>query len=419
MRLRYISQERLFIRSFFSGIGKTAVLPPSGFLVETGLGMLALGLIFFMQDVHRVTPGVIGSLSATWLICYVCGCLLMRPVLARFRPRYLLMLSTAGMSFFVLIILLFPSVAVSFVCYGLFGMAMSLFWPPLMGWLSFGIEGTELGRAMARQSLASNLGMIVSPLVTGLLSDISPIYPVYAATGTFLITLLLITGASLSLPRIRNDTDLEGSRSAAGGDTDQSTPLRFPAWIGLYATYVTVGAVIFIFPMYARVDLGLTKGAIGLLFLFRGLFSGITFVILGRLSFWHFRPLPMIAGLCLLLGLVAALSGAQSFPALIVVMMLLGPLIAISFSSSFFHGVSGSNSRARRMAIHEALLAGGLITGSAVGGQLYQRFSMKSVLLFCGCLLLLAITVQVVLSLWARKKGYRPMEQNSCSTKMT
>jgi predicted MFS family arabinose efflux permease len=49
------------------------------------------------------------------------------------------------------------------------------------------------------------------------------------------------------------------------------------------------------------------------------------------------------------------------------------------------------------MAIHEALLASGLIAGSAVGGELYQRFSMSAVGYFCIALIALAILFQIVL----------------------
>jgi uncharacterized membrane protein YeaQ/YmgE (transglycosylase-associated protein family) len=49
------------------------------------------------------------------------------------------------------------------------------------------------------------------------------------------------------------------------------------------------------------------------------------------------------------------------------------------------------------MAIHEALLASGLIVGSAVGGQLYQHFSMSAVSVFCAALIGAAIGTQILL----------------------
>jgi predicted MFS family arabinose efflux permease len=75
----------------------------------------------------------------------------------------------------------------------------------------------------------------------------------------------------------------------------------------------------------------------------------------------------------------------------------IGPLISLGFSGSFFHGASGSNRRAARMALHEALLAGGLIVGSAAGAQVYERFSMSALSLCCAALLGVAIVLQLLL----------------------
>jgi MFS family permease len=309
-----------------------------------------------------------------------------------------MMLSALSMSLCVLGIRVLPTLTQVFVFYGIFGLSLSLLWPPLMGWLSFGIEGGELGRAMGRQTLASNIGMIISPLITGLLSERSPVYPLYAAAALFLATLLLVGGASLALPRIRNDTDQESSLNAAGGDDrDRSTPLRFPAWVGLFASYVILGVVLFIFPVYARSELGFSKSSIGTLLLLRGLITAISFVLLGRFSFWQFRRFPMIIGSGFLVVLLLALMLARNTLTLGVPLALLGIPIAMGFSASYFHGASGSTRRARRMATHETLLAAGLIFGSALGGQLYQQFSMRIVLLACSLLVLLALGVQVLL----------------------
>lgn len=53
------------------------------------------------------------------------------------------------------------------------------------------------------------------------------------------------------------------------------------------------------------------------------------------------------------------------------------------------------------MAIHEALLAGGIITGSTVGGMIYQRFSMFAVSLVCAALVVIIIVIQIMLSVRA------------------
>jgi predicted MFS family arabinose efflux permease len=408
MRFRYISQQQQFLRALSAGIGKTAVILPAAFLTETGLGMLTRGMVFYMREVFFLSPGLVGWIAATWQGCYVLGCLTMRPAFESLRPRYSMIVSTAGMGVAVTAILLSRTVVAIFLFYGLFGFCLSFFWPPLMSWLALGIEGKHLGRAMSRLTLTGNLGIIISPFLAGALSSLSPRYPLLAAVGLFAVNCLLLTGAVLVLPQIRSDKHRARQTKEDIVTKDQSTTLRYPAWIGLFATYTVLGVIITVFPMYARDDLGLSKSTIGVLLLCRALCTASGFVILGRTSFWHFRPLPMIMGAALLAVLVFGMSLSGSLSLLAISIALIGPLISLGFSYSFFHGASGASHRATRMAIHEALLASGLIAGSALGGHFYQHYSMTAVSIFCAGVLAAAIVLQILLvRLWENKEGPR------------
>ena len=397
MRFRFISQQQQFLRALSTGVGKTAVILPAGFLTESGLGMLTLGMVFYMREVFGLPPSLVGWAAATWQGCYVLGCLTMRPVFERLLPRYSMIFSSAGMATAVAAILVCRSVGAIFLFYGLFGFCLSFFWPPLMSWLSFGIEGKQLGRAMSRLTLVGNFAIIISPLIAGALSSLAPRYPLYGATALFSANCLLLIGAALALHRIRSDRQRGRGSREDPEQPDRSTALRLPASIGLFVTYTVLGVIVTVFPMFARDDLGLSKSTIGALLLCRALCSAAGFLVLGMTSFWHFRPLPMTAGLGLLVVLVFGISRGTSLPVLALSLALIGPLVSLGFSYSFFHGASGASRRAARMATHEALLASGLIVGSAAGGQLYQNYSMSAVGVFCAALIGVAITAQLLL----------------------
>jgi DHA1 family multidrug resistance protein-like MFS transporter/DHA1 family quinolone resistance protein-like MFS transporter len=398
MKFRFVSQQQQFVRALSAGIGKTAVILPAAFLTEMAVGMLTLGMVFYMREAFLLPPGLVGWIAATWQGCYVIGCLTMRPAFEALLPRYSMILSTAGMGIAVAAILASRSVAAAFIFYGLFGLCLSFFWPPLMSWLSFRIEGKRLGRAMSRLTLSGNAGIIVSPFLAGALSSLSTRYPLYAAAAVFVSNCLLLIGAALTLPRIRSDKQRGRVGRAKPEKADKSTALRFPAWIGLFVTFTVLGVIITVFPMYARDDLRLAKSAIGALLLLRALCTAAGFLLLNRLTFWHFRPIPMTTGLALLAVLVFGISRASSVALLAFTLVLIGSLISLGFSYSFFHGASGASRRATRMAIHEALLASGLIAGSAFGAQFYQHYSMTAVSLFCAVLLVAAISAQIPLA---------------------
>ena len=136
MRFRFISQQQQFLRALSAGIGKTAVILPAGFLAEVGLGLLTLGMVFYMREVFLLSPGMVGWIAATWQGCYVLGCLTMRPAFEALLPRYSMIFSVAGTGAAVTAILLSHTVTAIFIFYGLFGFCLSFFWPPLMSWLS-------------------------------------------------------------------------------------------------------------------------------------------------------------------------------------------------------------------------------------------------------------------------------------------
>jgi predicted MFS family arabinose efflux permease len=397
MRFRFISQQQQFLRALSAGIGKTGVILPAAVLTEVGLGLLTLGMVFYLREVFLLLPGRVGWIAATWQGCYVVGCLTMRPAFERLLPRYSMIFSTAGIGVAVAAILVSQSVTAVFVFYGLFGFCLSFFWPPLMSWLSLGIEGKQLGRAMSRLTFIANIGIIISPFIAGALSELSPRYPLFGAAAVFVANCLLLTGAALALPRIRSDQHRGRSRREDPDKPDRSTSLRFPAWVGLFVTYTVLGVIITVFPMFARDDLGLSKSTIGALLLCRALCTAAGYLLLGRITAWHFRPFPMTAGLAVLAVLVFGISRAQSLPLVALSLALIGPLISLGFSYSFFHGASGASRRATRMAIHEALLASGLIAGSAAGGHIYQHYSMTAVSVFCAALAGVAIVLQIVL----------------------
>ena len=48
MPFRYVSRQAQLVKSFYSGIGKTAVLFPAAFLAAAAWAMLALGMVFYL-----------------------------------------------------------------------------------------------------------------------------------------------------------------------------------------------------------------------------------------------------------------------------------------------------------------------------------------------------------------------------------
>jgi DHA1 family multidrug resistance protein-like MFS transporter/DHA1 family quinolone resistance protein-like MFS transporter len=222
----------------------------------------------------------------------------------------------------------------------------------------------------------------------------------------FLSASFLLTGASIALPKIRQDITVNFNKNGVSDGLNNSTPLRFPAWVGIFTTYTVIGVIVNIFPVFALEKTSLDKTAIGLLLQARALFAAIGFIYMGRTTFWHFLPSQMLIGQGGLAVCVFLMIFTTSALPIAIVFSCMGIGMAFSYFNSLFHGVSGSINRSGRMAVHESLISSGLIVGSVVGGVLYQKFSMILVYNFCTAFILLGILLQGLL-IWlsARKKS--------------
>jgi len=389
---------------------KTVAITSSAFLVAISVGSAWLGILFYMRELYRVSAGTVGLLAAANSLAYVAGCLLLRPVFRRIRSRDCLLISTGGSAVAMVGILLVRSVAVTFVLYGLFGFLMAFFWPPLAGWLSHGLESRSLGRATSRFNLSWSIGNIVSSYVAGRLSEIDPASPLWMSAGVYAATFLFLAGLAVFSSSMRADEHREAP-ATEGGAPDASTPLRFPAWLGLYGAWIVIGVLVNVFPLYARETLGIAKSGIGVLLFLRSLFTTVAFVLLGRLTFWHFRGAAMAVGLLVLAALIALFAFSRSALGMGLLMCGIGPCGALAYSSSIFHGMTGSAERARRMGIHEAVLSLGLVTGSTAGGFIYQELSMAAALTGGAGLLALVAGAQLLMVARLRRRGLRPSAQ--------
>lgn len=394
MKLRYISQRRQLIKSFYAGIGKTTVIFPSAFLVAVGAGLVSLGIIFYMRDVFNASASKIGLLAALWSLCYISGCMLIRPLFDRILPRYAMIIATFCMFCFTLSIPLVNSIVWVYVLFAFYGFSTSLFWPPLMAWMSRKIEGVELSRTISRFNFFWSAGLIISPFLAGWLSERAVELPLYSGASLFLLTSFMIAGAILVLPGMRRDRETELPAEFQRCGEGKDTPVRYPAWVGLCATWFVAGVVLVVFPVFARDDLCMSRSTIGLLLLLRALFMTAGFAMLGKTTFWHFRSLPILSGQACLAILLILMVYVRAPVLLGFILAVMGLLMALSYSSSLFHGVSGSTNRAGRMALHEILLSAGFIIGSCVGGVLYQRYSMSTVYWVCSALVLAGVIIQ-------------------------
>lgn len=394
---RHINHHAKRAQSFYDGIGNTAVIYPVALLTSFALGLTNLGIVFFARDIFDATPVTIGWLAGTWAVAYAIGCILLRSVLGKFPARYLIITSSSLMFLCIFTIQFVSSLTFVFVLFAMYGLSMSLFWSPLMAWLSDGYEGASLGHRFSRYNIMWSFGSIASPYVCGWLTERSARYPLFLGSGIFLVGAIFVFGAAFILPSASSGRSLQDADDSIATEKTNESMLRFPAWVGLFATFFGFGVIFSIFPLTAQSELGLSESSVGLLLLVRALASAITFFIIGKVVFWHFKVAPIFIGQILATMCFISLCFFHTAVSTGLFFGLLGIFAAFSYSTSVFHGVTGSVHRVKRMSIHESTLAFGLISGSAVAGIVYNVSSMTHVYAMCAGVLLVGLVVQGVL----------------------
>ncbi len=376
---------------------KKLLIYPAAFMVNAGITMLNFSLIFFMRRNYGTSPSLVGWLSAFWALAYLAGCLGLGALSRRLSYRRALPVATFTMGLSVLLILIIPSEAASFVWYILFGFITALHWPPLMGWLSEGLEGRELNRAVGGFNISWSTGAGAGPFIAGFLVEKSVSLPLTVITALYwCIALVYMFSLMVYSGKAANITDTAIPKDSTDRPTDNSSPLRFAGWIGVGSSYTLLGVLLFIFPMYAVDHLGYSESFTGMLLFLRGTVTVVGFYIAGKTLFWHNNSLQISISQGVL-GLTAlVLAFVSEAPVYILLFIFFGLTFALQYATSIFHGVSGSIDRERRMAIHESALTIGIMTGSAGGGLLYESLSFRTVLLLTALLILFAGIIQKI-----------------------
>jgi DHA1 family multidrug resistance protein-like MFS transporter/DHA1 family quinolone resistance protein-like MFS transporter len=378
------------------------VLNVASFVAQLSIAMVNLAMVYHLRGVFRLTADKIGIAASISTGSYLLFCILLSSYTVHFKPRNLVEISLLGMAASVGFFASTANLGVAYVCLAFYGALMSLLWPQIEGWFSRGKEGSQLSRVSNAFNFSWSSGVGVSSFVAGILVERSTTLPFFVSIALFLLVFLMIATSSALVPGIRAMKS-EKEENRTSDKIDESTPLRFYCWIGVIILYTGMSVILTIFPLYAQDVLLISESFTGLLLLFRGVATCISFLLLGKFGFWHFkkRYIFLVQSLFALSCLV--LTGFSSMVAYGLFFFLFGILFATAYAQSMFHGASGSINRSQRMIVHEVLLTVGTIIGAVLGGYLYELFSFSLVLMAIGIGTLVVVLFELSVA-FARSK---------------
>ncbi len=378
-------------------ITKLPIISISAFFSSVAIGIAQLGLIFLMKLYFNASAGTIGIFGATWSISYFISCIIFRRVTTRIIPRLSLLITLFGTAFVFFVFLLMPSIPAAFITYILFGILTAFYWPPLMSWLSKGYNHIELAKANGVFNFSWSFGGVLSSYIAGVLSKSGRFYPLMAAAVLFALNGIFIL---ISFLFVKDSHDIQTTIETSKFSLDQrQNPNRIPAWISNMFTYLVIGIIFNIFPVFANDVLHYSEPQVGLILSLRALATMGGFILLGQWHFWHFKSWVMpLSALCITVSLISMslLNQSLTFTGYTIFFVIIGLSMAATYTTSLFYSTVNSGNKDTMVTIHESLLTFGQVIGSSAGGIIYMHTSFSAMLQLLGLLFIAMIILQLI-----------------------
>jgi len=325
--------------------------------------LLALQLGASYEDLGVL--GAIGSLT------YALSCLLVGRLSDRVGYQRTIIITCFIVALLFSSYLVVTQVVHMLILSGITGVIVAGLWPPLQAWIGQGKEGRKLLRALGGYNISWSLGVLVGPVLGGLL------YAVYP-TGIFALCagLIGLLAIGLKVVRVREEEPfvVEVSKSTSFPLARRFLPI---AWTANFTTFFSGGAIRALFPKLAG-DLGISLELLGYLLGLIGLAQLFTFVVLARSAWWQFRWGPLAAiQLAGAGGLLLLASGKSPF-LLAAALLLHGLLAGVTFTASIFYSLYTREGGGRRTGFHEAIIGSGFLFGPLLGGFAAEHIGSRS-----------------------------------------
>lgn len=294
-----------------------------------------------------------------------------------------------------------PSSSMYFMLsYWLVGLGTGFLYPPLVGWLNEG-EHTHLDRQGVSRTLilfclAWNFGMLCGQLSAGdlfLRGRDWTFGTAFAAALLNLVVAIIVT----RLPR-REEPENPTPPPTATAESPELGPLfKRLSWFANIGGMFGGSMVLHLLPDLV-VAIGIDPELHGQLLAGWRSVIILTYLLMHRLTFWHYRLRTALISQALgAVGLVV-ISQANSPTTLLIGLALLGQLVGYNYFAGLFYSTAGSteNKRALAAGIHEATLAAGMAIGTIVGGALGSGGHQRRPYACAAGVVLALIVVQIV-----------------------
>ena len=352
----------------------------------------------------------LGLCSTLNLGAYVIACFFCHRHVDRYCPKIVaitgltMMAMVASLLWSVILInesgyqLPYPIIIIMIIA-SLFGVAMSMTWAPMMGWISMGHEGKELTRIFAFYNISWSSGLVIGPYVGGLMVEKDYSLPALAYVLLMIAALISTTMARSPKPIAGEET---GPANIELDEEDLSYLLdkfRMMAKIAMITIFVCIGLLRTQLAMLFVSELGFTKYQFGISMTILCLTGTLLFLIITKTHAWHYKLWPFMLSQVLTMLAILAILKTETLWVFYVIVGIIGIMHAFIYMSHQFYIVTGTARRSAAMLAHEIMIAIGCMIGYLAGGYLAEYFG-RTVAPYLFAFIIVAIGVIIQLTIW-------------------
>lgn len=352
------------------------------------------------------SAGALGLLGATWPVPYIIASLISGRLSDRIGRRNIAVIGSVVACIITFACARTTNIPLLIGLTAVFGLGIGFFWPPIIAWISDGPRGAALHKRLTRFGVAWNIGLLLGFALTGWVFRRWPQLAFDIPTlGLGVIIILLLLPARPHHTEEENTFELPAVPAGRG--------FRKTAWFANFGVRLANAGVAALFPQLAtRLDIAADAHG-GLLALINGT-AMLMIAAMQVFTFWHTRlwPLWLAQALCALAA--AAIGVGNGMGVFLLAFALIGVVSGYSYQASIFFTLQEMTEKGKGSGLHEAFLAGGLLTGPLLAGWAGNAFGLRAPYFFCATALLVVVALQVVVVI-LRRREYLPHRQEPTS----
>lgn len=272
------------------------------------------------------------------------------------------------------------------------GAASGIVWPVATVMAADIVKPKHRGKAMGLFSMMWDLGLVLGPVIGGVLSDMFSM-----STPFYFTSILAFSSCILIIFRVRETAHRKESDTAPV-HRKKLTPYM-KTFIGLcvagFGTAFAMGFVQPVLSVYSNEILGLSKALIGITFGIMALFRLITKPIAGDLSDRHGKRIFILIGRSINSVFTFTIIYAWSFLSLIPSMILrgVGSGMGMPTANALTTSIAYKENRGKVMGWYSTARNIGLFMGPILGGWAYDNIGKTEPFILCGIVGMITVVV--------------------------